>query len=789
MHPVLERPFLRFAPPRGLVLLLTALLVAGACQRSTPAPTNLLLITIDTLRADRLGAYGYRTARTPNLDGLAANGALFEQAIAQAPVTLPSHASILTGTYPPTHGVRDNVAYRVTEESLTLAEVLKEKGYDTAAFVGAYPLHRSFGLAQGFSVYDDQFGSQKDAPAGFFAERRASAVLDAARSWLREERSRPLFCWVHLFDPHVPYDPPQPGGGDPYDEEIAYVDAELGKLFTELKETGLLEKTLVVLTSDHGESLGEHGERTHGFYIYDATLRVPLLFHHPSLGAPRRIDAQVRTVDILPTVLELLGVTVPPAVEGKSLRPALQGESLALPAYAESYVPLVNFHWSPLRALRHEGWKYIEAPRPELYDLKRDPKETANLASAEAERAASLRQKLLSLEKSFSPPAGDKARRSPDEKTLETLATLGYLGGNLPEPSEGAALADPKDRIQIWDSMEEELVHLTSGRYREAIAILERVLKEDPTNLLALEHLGYARFQLGELAPARDAYQRLVELGPDRASGWASLGYCLEKLGQRERAMEHYRKAEELNPAYARGFLRMGYALLNGGKAEAAREQFEQVLALEPENDDARKGLARTYRLLGDLDKASSLYRSLLASEEDAEALAELAEALLSEGRQKEAEGFIAQALELSPREWKALYLRSMILNRSGETAAARRLLEEVVAVRPDFARAQHDLGVIYARDGDTPRAIAAYRRALALAPNALSHNGLGAIYARAQKWELAVSEFEKAIRIQADYATAYDNLAQAYRALGRPDKAEATLGRLAEVRNKAREK
>ncbi|MFQ5791363.1 MAG: sulfatase, partial [Acidobacteriota bacterium] len=400
----------------GCVLLAA---FAGCTPRSAP-PVNVLLITIDTLRADRVGCYGYAAPTTPHIDSMAEEGVVFEKAIAQAPVTLPSHASLLTGTYPPTHGVRDNVTYQLSEASLTLAEVLEKQGYETAAFIGAFPLHRRFGLGQGFSHYDDRVGSQREAAAGFFAERRAEAVVDAALEGLGRVKSRPFFYWVHLFDPHVPYDPPSPVRErfrDSYDGEVAYVDSQVGRLLQGLERARLSDETLIVLTSDHGESLGDHGERTHGFFIYDTTMHVPLILRHPSLGRPRRVDGQVRSVDIMPTVLDLLQVPVPREVQGESLRPALAGEPFDRPAYTESYVPLVNFHWSPLRGLRYQGWKYIEAPRPELYDLSRDPDEEDNRFEAEPERAASLRRKLFAMENRFLEASKAAMRRPPDERT------------------------------------------------------------------------------------------------------------------------------------------------------------------------------------------------------------------------------------------------------------------------------------------------------------------------------------------------------------------------------------
>ncbi|MFQ5791845.1 MAG: tetratricopeptide repeat protein, partial [Acidobacteriota bacterium] len=307
----------------------------------------------------------------------------------------------------------------------------------------------------------------------------------------------------------------------------------------------------------------------------------------------------------------------------------------------------------------------------------------------------------------------------------------------------------------------------------------------DPGNLLALEHLGYCRYHMNQPREAEKAYRRLLELDPKRASAHVSLGAALEKLGERKTARAHFQQAQELDPTYPKAYLRMGYAMLEGGDGEGARGQFQKAVELEPESVEARKGLARAYRLMGNLIEATAAYEELTVESADAEVLAELAEIRLLQGKPENAREALQQALDLDPRQWKALYVRSMILTQSGDEVAARKDLERVVQLRPHFTRAHHDLGVIYARQDDEARAIAAYQRALELEPNALSHNGLGTVYARAGKWRAAVEQFGKAIKLDVNYRTAYQNLAQAYEAMGRPEQADAVLKRLEEIRDR----
>src|SRR5262245_14203684 len=383
-----------------VAVILGAALWLRAKQPATPSrPLNALLITIDTLRADHLGCYGRADASTPAIDRLAKEGVLFEQASTCVPLTLPSHASILTGTYPAFHGAHNNGSYKVDDSAVMLAEVLRERGHRTGAVIGAFPLASRFGLAQGFDTYDDTLPQEREGQIGY-RQRPADQVSGAGLRWLESTGGKPFFLWLHYFDPHVPYAPPEPFTarfrGRPYDGEIAFVDEQVGRVLERIRRPDLASNTLVVLMSDHGEGLGEHGEWTHGVFLYESTLRVPLVLALPGVvPAGRRVGQPVRSIDVLPTVLELLGVPAPGDVQGESLRPLYDGGA-APPRFvlAETKAPRENYAWSDLDAIRVGGLKFIRAPRAELYDLSVDPGETENRFPARPDDASRLASEL-----------------------------------------------------------------------------------------------------------------------------------------------------------------------------------------------------------------------------------------------------------------------------------------------------------------------------------------------------------------------------------------------------------
>ena len=425
--------------------------VLAACVGCGRQPPNLLIVTLDTTRTDYLSTYGSARAFTPGLDRLASSGVVFDQATSVAPLTLPAHSSLFTGLLPPRHGVRDNADRPLAAEHETLAEILHARGFRTAAFVASAVLSRTRGLSQGFDVYGD--GSSTDPWNRPRADRPGEEVVGEALAWLREQGTARFFLWVHLHDAHAPYAPPAPFDalypGDPYAGEVAYADAQLEWLTEEVARAGHLENTIIIVAGDHGESLGEHGEREHGMFLYESVTRVPLVIRAPGLR-PRRVASVTRLVDVMPTALDLLGLEIP-AADGVSLQPWMRGgvQTLALDGYAESLYP-ARFGWSPIRSLRDERFKLIAAPRPELYDLQRDPLEQHNVYAARVSVAEAMSRRLAALDATASSPV-DRPFELPPE-ALDRLRSLGYVGGASGSAARsGNGVADVKDHIQEFN--------------------------------------------------------------------------------------------------------------------------------------------------------------------------------------------------------------------------------------------------------------------------------------------------------------------------------------------------
>ncbi|MGD0362799.1 MAG: sulfatase-like hydrolase/transferase [Bryobacteraceae bacterium] len=523
-------------------------ITAGFCLAAEPAP--VILISIDTLRADHLSAYGYRRIRTPNIDSYARQGTFFGNIETQVPLTLPSHTTLFTSTYPFQSQIEEN-AERVPPGIVTLASVLRSHGYKTAAFIGSVFLESEMGLDQGFDLYDSPFHFEAFSPISgsmFFGgagrnrygvrDRRDGAlVLGAARRWLAANRGA-VFVFAHLFDLHKPYI--RAG----YDAELTYADGLLGAFKQSLIQNGLWQRSLVIVLSDHGESLGDHGEDSHGYYIYESTLRVPLIVHWPD-GAPSRPARDDRPgglIDLAPTVLDFLHLPAPPSFEGRSLLDA-GGER---DVYSESLYAHDGFGWAPLRSLREGSYKYIEAPHPELYNLAADPHELVNLYGQDPARAQALRSKLRKLVASHAPkePASPAAI-SPRTRAL--LASLGYLSGG-PRTAAGGAMPDPKDRLPEYRLYEKAQSLLYDRRLEEAAAVFRQILARDPKNTLARRDLGGTYVEQKSYGKARECFELVVTAAPDDYMAQFELGLADKHLGLRQEALEHLQAACKVAP-------------------------------------------------------------------------------------------------------------------------------------------------------------------------------------------------------------------------------------------------
>jgi len=588
---------------------------------SKPAARNLLLITIDTLRADHVGAYGWSRAHTPTLDGLAKNGALFERAYAAAPITLPSHATLLTGRYPPGHGARDN-GLRLSPDVPTLATELHAKGFATAAFVAAFPLDHQFGLSRGFDVYGDRLPRGNDGrPAN---ERPAADVVNDAISWLRTPGPKgpglpsgssapspqppvPFFLWVHLFEPHAPYGDPSSlrPAVDRYDEEVATADREAGRLIAALGSAAA--DTLIVATGDHGEAFGEHGEYAHSIFVYDTTLRVPLLMAGPGVPAGARVADAVTLADVAPTVMRALGAPMA-NVDGIDVTPAFARTPLQeRELYAESFAPLVEFGWAPLRTVRSGAWKLIAAPQPELFDGQADPGEQANAIGSHPDVARRLQARVDrystdSLNASAAPAGGEAAQR---------LRALGYSSGSTIRDSQSAmSRPDPKDRRDAIA----RIAQVTSGELSGAalLAALEGIVRDDPRNAQAQLRLGYARLQAGDCAHAEPAFHAAASAGLPTADVHLGLATCLGQRGDlagAERALAEAQRIEPDNPAV---IANLGLLQASKGDLPAAIQSLTKALAIDPGLHEARFNLALAYARAGRKAEAAAEARDLL---------------------------------------------------------------------------------------------------------------------------------------------------------------------------------
>ena len=571
--------------------VVAALATIPAAQQTVP---NVLLVTIDTLRADRLGVYGYKPARTPVIDQLARQGVRFADATAHAPLTYPSHVSILTGRYPGAFGVKLNGMAPLRDNATTVAERLREAGYRTGAVVGSVILDRSSGLSQGFDDYDDGIVASGEGMVALAdLQRSAAQVTQSASRWLARQQT-PWFLWVHYYDPHLPYAAPARRGApaDAYDAEIAYVDEQLGVLLRGIDRA----RTAIVLTADHGEALGEHGEEDHGYFIYDATLRVPMIIAAPNL-APRVVEEQVRNVDVAPTITALAGIpSREPSLDGEPLQPLLLGKTRPeIPlSLAESWYPRMHFGWSELRSARVGEWKFVAAPKPELYDLRTDSAERKNVIGERSQVAARL---AADLEKTMGRLAAEPEAPAaqPDAATVERLQALGYVGAFAPVTSTSATV-DPKDRLADYLSyrtlFNRALGVLERNRPAEAVPLLQRLLK---TNVRAFEahlYLGNAYLMLGRTDAALAEFDAASQLNPSLSTPHFEAAKALSGKGQIDAAVARARRGLELEPLSFYGHYTLGVILRRAERWQDAFQSFSKAVELNPRDNRAQSGLS-----------------------------------------------------------------------------------------------------------------------------------------------------------------------------------------------------
>jgi choline-sulfatase len=603
----------------GFYILVSA--IAGAQVRPKPSPPNVFLITIDTLRADHVHCYGYDNIQTPALDALAADGVRFTQAFTPSPITNTSHTTILTGLLPSSHSVTD-FAVPLASNHITWAELLKGKGYHTAAFIGAVILDSKSlapGLDRGFDFYDNFPEHSESKSRWGRVERRGMDVVQHAEKWLAAHPTGPKFAWVHLYDPHDPYEPPAPYSEiykeRLYDGEVAYADSALGNFIQYLKKSGWYENSLIIVVGDHGEGLGEHHEETHGIFLYDSTTHVPLMIKLPwHKSAGKTVAAQVRTLDILPTALDLASVPAPDSLDGKSLIPYFAGDVSDRVAIGETDYPL-RFGWAPLRSVRSDGLKLIEAPRPELYDLRSDPGELANKYQLDAATAQKLRQLL---------PAKDL------------------------ENSSAQSLPDPKDKIEEQNLLHQAMIASDDNRSSDARSALEKALEVDPKSPIALRQLGEVEFQAGEYAIAAGYLKRAREVRPDDATAAFIQGQALQKTGDLAGARDALEASLKLLPGQFDARLLLGQVYLQLKDPKAAEDQGQAALLVRPDSVDAAILVARAQIAEGRFNDATETVKPFLTSRSNrVQVFDALAEAYAEAGKDDDARRMKRQADDL----------------------------------------------------------------------------------------------------------------------------------------------
>ncbi|MHC4572132.1 MAG: sulfatase-like hydrolase/transferase [Planctomycetota bacterium] len=598
---------------------------------------HILLISIDTCRADYLSCYGYHRKSTPNTDQIAKEGILFANAITPAPITLPAHSSMLTGTIPPYHGVHNNNYYQLGQSNVTLAEILKKHGFKTAAIVSAFMVDSQFGLDQGFDYYNDSFDENLKSIG--IGERRAEETTHYALKWLEKNYRKTYFLFLHYFDPHIEYDPPElfrPKDSENelsalYAGEISYVDHCIGQVIKKLKGLGIYDSTLIIITSDHGEMLGEHGEDTHGYFIYQSSIKVPLIFKLPEKTKSKNVKELVSLIDIVPTVCGLLGIKPPPQVQGIDLSPYFTEENIAKTQrhlYCESLYPTIH-NANSLLGIVTDHWKYIQTTRPELYDLTKDPQESNNLVEIQPQQASILQDKLkVILEKQVRKDSSD-SKLDLDNESIKRLQSLGYIAGTPIDENLGfdQTKDDPKDLIDfhnlctaipnfvnqekyseaknlceqllaqkpdaIMPLLSMGVISVKQGNFSEAVPVLYKVIELHPDNTYALNYLGIALGLQNKLDEAANQFRKALQVRPDFVEAHYNLAGILREQKAFEEAIDHYRKALKINPNNAKAHYHLALTLVMAGQINGTLEHFREAVRLEPDDWKSLNGLAR----------------------------------------------------------------------------------------------------------------------------------------------------------------------------------------------------
>lgn len=698
------------------VVLLAAMMALAWYWRSAglPAAGPIVFISIDTLRADRLPAYGSTRIRTPHIDALAADGAVFERAYAHSPQTLPSHTSILSGQLPFEHGVRDNIGFTLKGDQRLLPHALRERGYATAAFVSSYVLRRQTGIGSGFDTYDDQLPAASAATPLGQVQRPGELTVSAAVRWLDAQTTAKVFLFTHLFEPHTPYEAPARFTGlDPYDAEVAYADEIVGTLLTHLRQKNLYDAATIVLFADHGEGLGDHGEDEHGIFLYRETIQVPLIVKLPASRNGRRVSTPVQHIDLAPTVLAIAGATgALPAGRGRSLLPLLHGsgEIASTQIYSESQSPRLHFGWSELYALTDDRYRYIRAPREELYDVRQDPSERMSVVDAQPHVRNAMYNALDAL-KSAAAVNGPTAISDDDRRRL---ASLGYVGLRSPAPTAAAAAADPKDKIHVFQGYRRATQLAAAGQHAAAAVIFRDLLREDNGMTDVWLQLAAAYERQGRYPDAFAAYQEVIARQPKDPAALTGAANALLRTGRLDEARAHAELAATVAPATAHELL----ARLAVGAGDAAAARRHAQLAREADATlplPAFVDAALLYRE-GRYERAAELFLEVRkAAAGRTEQLADVnylaADSLARLERYREAEPLFLAELALTPEHIRARAGLAMLYQATGRTAAAAAAVADIARLAPT-AEAFAVTAELWEMFGEPQKAAAARARA-----------------------------------------------------------------------------
>ncbi len=758
-----------------IVLIVFSFFVCGLgvyfFLRSDPTTNhvrNVILISIDTCRADHLSCYGYPLKTTPNIDALAQESLIFSNAYAPAPITRPSHSSMFTGNIPPYHGVHDNADHKLGETNVTLAELLGKNGFATGAVISAFVMDSQFGLDQGFDYYNDSIEKPLNGPNNPNNERRAEETTRFALKWLNSHKEENLFLFIHYFDPHQLYEPPEAFASKFHDNlyagEIAYTDHCIGQVLEELKDLGLYESSLIIITSDHGEMLGEHGEYTHSYYIYESALKVPLIIKFPGNSKSKIADDPVGLIDIVPTICSVMGIETPPHVQGKDLSfyfsdtlPVTQSRHL----YCESFYP-TKYSANSLLGVVSDSWKYIQTSRPELYDLKNDPGEINNLVTKQPQQARILQDRLRQvLEESVR--GEDLGNKAPlDEKTRSRLESLGYLSSmGVDENYEfDQGKEDPKDLIAFHRMSAESYEFIARKYYRKAKILCNKMIQERPQYLDAYYQLALIAREQGDFTGVVSSLARVVDLKPDEARAHRELGGTLLKLNRIDEAVKHLNEALRFNANHHDVYGNLGFALIQQRKYDQATINLKKALEIKPDFAEAHNDMGRIMAL---------------------------------QGRFEEAATHFSEALETKPAFVEARTNLGNIYFAMGRIDNAVEQYLEAVSLRPDHAAAHYGLGNALASQGSMGKGIEHLTTAVRLNPNDLNAlNNLAWILATNKIPEYrnglkAVQLAEHAGKLTGHKHPLFlDTLAAAYAEAGRFENAKRTAQKGVELSRKA---